>query len=96
MMACIACIVVIGMIAIWQARRATHYQLLSLQQRHDNAIERAKRMALAWALSDVEAGLRRGDAGLCAQAMSAALRVARDDTDETIRKLGFTLPERPR
>lgn len=89
------CVLVLGVVALWQLRRASHWKLVSRLLGHDYAIEIAKRRALATALGDLEAGLRSGDAILCAQAMDAALRVARDDTDATLRKLGFELPARP-
>jgi hypothetical protein len=46
------------------------------------------------ALADISSGLSSGDASLCARAMRAAIRVADDDSEETIRLLGFKIPER--
>jgi hypothetical protein len=91
---CIICAVAVGLIAIRQARRVAHWMLVARVLARDVIVERAKRKALAMALGDLEAGLKRGDSLLCAQAMRAALLVARDDTDATLIKLGFTLPER--
>lgn len=90
----IALTVVLGLLAVWTAHRSAHWHLTARILGRDIAIERAKRQALSMALGDLERGLRRGDARLCAQAMSAAQRVAEDDTEETITKLGFKLPER--
>lgn len=94
MIAGIVCTVAIGAIALWQARRVAHWTLVARILGRDVMVERAKRRAIAMALGDLEAGLKRGDSMLCAQAMSAAIRVAGDDTDETIIKLGFKVPER--
>lgn len=95
MIAGITCTVVLGVLALWQARSASHWRLVSKLLGHDIAVERAKRTAIAMALCDVSEGLKRGDATLCSQAMRAALQAANDNTDETLRKLGFKLPERP-
>lgn len=60
----------------------------------DVAVERAKRKAFAMAVGDLHDGMKRGDAELCSQAIRAATRVASDDSEETLRALGFKLPER--
>lgn len=90
----IACTVILGTLALWQARRAAHWLLVSKILGRDVAIEQAKRKAIAMALGDLTEGLKRGDGTLCAQATRAALQAATDDTEETLLKLGFTLPER--
>lgn len=90
----ITCTVVVGLIAIWQARRASHWLLVARILGRDVVIERAKRTAIAMALSDMGEALRRDDAALCARAMRTALHVANDDGEETLRTLGFKLPDR--
>ena len=95
MIASIACTVILGLLALWQVRRAAHWHLVARILGRDVVVERAKRTAVAMALGDVAAGLRDGNAELCAKAMRAALQVAHDDTDETLLKLGFQVPPHP-
>lgn len=90
----IVCTIAIGLIALWLRSRVVHWNLVARILGRDLGIERAKRKAIAMALSDLGNGLAYNDPALCAQAMRAALRVANDDTEETLRLLGFTLPEK--
>lgn len=92
----IVCTVALGVIALWLQRRVAHWVLVAKVLGRDVVVERAKRAALALALADVAAGLARGDAQLCAQAMRVALDVANDDSDGTLVKLGYKLPEKIR
>lgn len=87
-------VVVIGLFAIFAVRRSAVDRLAARIIAREVHVERAKRKALAMALGDLESGLRHGDGALCAKAMHAALQVANDDTEETITKLGFKLPEK--
>lgn len=90
----IVCTFVIGAISLCLGRRVAIWHLAAQILARDISIERAKRKAVSMALADVTAGLRCGDAAFCAQAMRTALLVANDDSDETLVKLGFKLPEK--
>lgn len=90
----IACTITISVIALWLRREVVHWNLVSKILGRDLAIEKAKRQAIAMALSDLSKGLAHNDPTLCAQATRAALRLANDDTDETLLLLGFKLPEK--
>lgn len=90
----IICIAVLGLFSLTITMRSAHWHLVARILGRNVAIERAKRKAVSMALGDVTAALARGDASICAQAMRAAIMVAEDDTEETLVKLGFKLPEK--
>lgn len=90
----IVCTIVVALLALLEVRRAAHWNLVARILGREVSVERAKRKAIAMALADMEVGLRRNDTDLCARAMSAAIRCANDDSEETVAKLGFKLPEK--
>src|SRR5262249_49686607 len=92
----VACVFAIGAIALWQARRAAHWSLVARILGRDATVEQAKRRAIGMAIADLKTGIERGDALLCARAMDAARQIAEADSEETLVKLGFQLPERIR
>jgi hypothetical protein len=90
----IVCVVVIGAIALWRERRVSHWARVARMLGRDVIVERTRVIAIAAALEHLKAGLRNGDAPFSDQALSTAIRVAKDDTDATLIELGIPLPKR--
>lgn len=90
----IICTVIVGLIAAYEVRQVAHWKLVSEILGREVSVERAKRKAISMALADMELGLQQSDTELCAKAMHAAVRCANDDSEETVVKLGFKLPEK--